>query len=93
MPIIGWRFVEGRREIGSKAVARKVRTESPVAMTHHPDQTYSLTDLHAHCLAAGAPAEAERLELYLALQREQARTAENLTTSVALAPVFSTLAA
>jgi hypothetical protein len=31
--------------------------------------------------------------LYLSLQREQARTAEDLTTSVAPAPGFSTLPA
>jgi hypothetical protein len=62
-------------------------------MTHHPDQTYSLADLHAHCLATGDLAESERLELYLSLQREQARTAEDLTTSVAPAPGFSTLPA
>jgi hypothetical protein len=62
-------------------------------MTHHPDQTYSLTDLHSHCLGNGYLAEAERLELYLALQREQDRSAEDLAIHVELAPSFLTLLA
>lgn len=55
-------------------------------MTHHHHQTYSLTDLRSYCLANGYTAEAERLAMYLALQRAQGRTAEDLATHVALAP-------
>jgi hypothetical protein len=55
-------------------------------MTHHPDQTYSLADLHAHCLATGDLAEAQRLELYMSLQHESRRIAEDPATHVELAP-------
>jgi hypothetical protein len=62
-------------------------------MTHHPDQTYSLTDLRSYCLASSYITDAERLGLYLALQRKQERTAEDLETHVDFIPSFLTLPA
>lgn len=70
-----------------------MRPESPGVMTHHPNQTYSLADLRAHCLAIGDLAEAQRLELYMALQHESRSTAEDLATHVELAPSFVVLPA
>jgi hypothetical protein len=62
-------------------------------MIHRHDRTYSFTDLRSYCLANGFADEAERLGLYLALQREQG-AAEDLAAYFApLDPSFLALPA